>query len=402
MCVKWSRIPVEKARQRRATQADFNDENLCVPLMIAPSRPPKLLGVQYLRAIAALMVAYLHLQIQIPQYTGFLTTHGVFDSARLKSGVDIFFVISGFIMFVTSRSSSPGEFAVRRLIRIVPLYWSLTLVLALVFKSEPQLFRATALNTEYLAKSLLFIPYANPGQGGDMTPLLVPGWTLNFEMFFYAIFTIVLFAPLQYRLAINGLIFLLIFSLGRWLHGSGPHSIITFYGNPQIFEFWAGISIGHRYLQAPLRLPRPACIALIAAGFPILLLNYHALPDPYQSFGDSIWCFLLPATAIVFGVISLESNDGVKHHWLPGLLGDASYSIYLSHIFVLGLARVLWPRLHLEHRGAVYAAAFAIFSMALTMLGGILSYWLLEKPMLNKLQAAYRRCLTPSVAVAEG
>ena len=114
------------------------------------------------------MVAYLHLSSQWPPYSGFL------ELGRLQTGVDIFFVISGFIMSVTSRDSRPGEFAARRLIRIVPLYWLLTITLAAAVLIRPQFFRTTVMSGTYLIKSLLFIPYANPGQSGTLVPLLVP------------------------------------------------------------------------------------------------------------------------------------------------------------------------------------------------------------------------------------
>lgn len=338
------------------------------------------------------MVAYLHLQQQIPEYAHFLQTHGLLDTERFKSGVDIFFVISGFIMFVTSRSIGPGEFAVRRIIRIVPLYWLLTLVLAVVVAIRPQLFRTTVYSGEFLLKSLLFIPYANPGHGGDFAPLLVPGWTLNFEMFFYAIFTLVLFVPLSRRLWVTCLVFSAVLAFENWFVGG--RSPFAFYNRPQIFEFWAGMLIGHLYVFRPPRLARPSCFALIGFGFFLLLANYHALPAPFAAFGDSIFTYLLPAAAIVFGMVALETGGGLAHHWLPTLLGDASYSLYLSHIFSLGLARIIWSRLPLQEATLIHALGFAAFAIALALLFAVVAYRTLEKPMLDTLQSAYRRART--------
>ena len=110
-------------------------------------------------------------------------------------------MISGFIMVLTSSNAAPRDFAVRRIIRIVPLYWTLTGALMLLALWKPEAFRATAASLEYLVKSLLFIPYPNPGQGGQLFPLLVPGWSLNLEMFFYAVFTATLFPPRRRRIA---------------------------------------------------------------------------------------------------------------------------------------------------------------------------------------------------------
>jgi exopolysaccharide production protein ExoZ len=88
--------------------------------MRGPIQSAKLSGIQYLRAIAALMVAYLHMSVQIPQYSPMIRDHLPFDTHQLNSAVDIFFVISGFIMMISSAGSRPGDFAIRRVIRVAP------------------------------------------------------------------------------------------------------------------------------------------------------------------------------------------------------------------------------------------------------------------------------------------
>jgi exopolysaccharide production protein ExoZ len=333
------------------------------------------------------MVAYLHLSGQWPPYSRFLVM------GRLQTGVDIFFVISGFIMFVTSRDSSPGEFAARRLIRIVPVYWLLTIALAAVVLIQPQLFRTTVLSGTYLIKSLLFIPYANPGQSGTLVPLLVPGWTLNFEMFFYLIFTGLLFFNFRYRLALSLLVFGILCVAGDHAGVADAHSVPAFYGNPRIFEFWAGMLIGYFYLRRTLCMPRLVCVALIIAGFSLLVLNYEAFPPFYRSFGESSLSYLVPSAAIVLGVVGVDYSGGVRYHKIPALLGDASYSIYLGHIFLFGVARTWWARMHVERVDALHAILFALFGMAVCLLGSVLIYWIVERPMTRAFQSMYRRTI---------
>src|ERR1700691_5092848 len=135
----------------------------------------KLLGVQYLRAVAALMVACLHLGDQTPLYSGYLTFTWPFRSAGLGSGVDIFFVISGFVMYVTALENAPGRFIWRRIARIVPLYWLLTIAVAVLAVVSPGVMQNTDFSPRYLTESLAFIPYANPSQHGQIFPMLVPG-----------------------------------------------------------------------------------------------------------------------------------------------------------------------------------------------------------------------------------
>jgi exopolysaccharide production protein ExoZ len=361
-----------------------------VPTAAAARRPnssakPPLLSIQYLRAIAALMVAYFHACGQIPLFTSYFRKD-MLGLDSLASGVDIFFVISGFIMMVTSRTTPPGEFAVRRIIRVVPLYWILTSLLAVLALAFPSLFRTTVVNFEFYAKSMLFTPYANPGHAKDLVPLLVPGWSLNFEMFFYAIFALVLFAPQRRRLAINGIVFVVLVLTAFFSRKIGVRSELLFYGDIRIFEFWLGMLIAHFFLHRELKFPLWVPWVIIAGGFAAIV--FPIVPQAFVAGADArtLIANMLPAAAIVFGAVALEQSKKVGAHAVLMFLGNASYSLYLSHIFSLGVARVLWSRLGLERDGLSYAAGFAIFSMALVVAGAALSYRLLELPLLEILQ----------------
>src|SRR6185437_3793138 len=107
------------------------------------ARKEKLLGVQYLRAIAALMVVWFHLYGEIPAYEPFFSVHGWISVPAFRGGVDIFFVISGFVMYVSSIDSEPLRFLWRRIARIVPLYWSMTLVVVLLSLAAHSLAKRT-------------------------------------------------------------------------------------------------------------------------------------------------------------------------------------------------------------------------------------------------------------------
>ena len=144
---------------------------------------PLIPTIQYLRAIAAMMVVWHHAREQLPGLKFF------FPSEFGPSGVDLFFVISGFIMVATTTGPGrPFNFIARRLIRVVPLYWLLTCTMVALAWKLPQLFRTIDLAPAHVLQSLLFIPHYSPSFPGMAWPVLVPGWTLNFEMFFYAVF----------------------------------------------------------------------------------------------------------------------------------------------------------------------------------------------------------------------
>jgi len=364
------------------------------------SAPSQLIGVQYLRAIAALMVAYFHSLEQIPQYAPLLNRYFL-GNAHLSNGVDLFFVISGFIMVLTSSRASPLDFAVRRIIRIVPLYWSLTAVLLFLLLWKPNLMRATVAGTEYAVKSFLFIPYANPGQNGQMFPLLVPGWSLNLEMFFYAVFALVLFLPRNRRVLAAGAFFFVVVWGTPLFRGATFGREIGFFGDFRLFEFIFGMILAQWYSQGLPRLPVWVLWIIAALGFIVLFWGLPFLPLTAGSWLQVMLENGLPAAVVVFAILSLEGS--LMRRPLPFLayLGDASYSMYLSHIFSLGAARFLWIQAGMDRVSLPYAIGFAVVGMAFTLLGTIAVYRCLELPWLHMLQRAYRRQRTP-VAQARG
>jgi exopolysaccharide production protein ExoZ len=360
-----------------------------------PAKSHQLIGVQYLRAIAAIMVVYFHALLQIPQYTPLLTQYFL-GSAHLSNGVDLFFVISGFIMVLTGSRAAPGDFAMRRIIRIVPLYWTLTTALLVLSLSKPDLLRTTVPSVEYFAKSLLFVPYPNPGQNGQLFPLLVPGWSLNLEMFFYAVFTLVLFLPPSRRVIVAGLIFLgVVWAAPLFDHTTYGREIL-FFGDFKLFEFLFGMMIAQWYVNGLPRLPAPVWWAMTALGFIVLFWGLPFLRLSPESWPQVMLENALPAVLIVFAILSLENK--LSRHPLRFLayLGDASYSMYLSHLFFLGAARFLWSRAGLDHDSLPYAIAFAIAALAITIVGTIVVYRCLELPLLHVFQrVAHRRRRKP-------
>lgn len=355
------------------------------PLTPEISKSP-LWAVQYLRAIAALMVAYFHSLDQIPLYAPYLQKYFL-GTRGLASGVDIFFVISGFIMLISSRNTSPGKFIIRRLIRVVPLYWLLTTILVAIALWHPALFRTTVVTLRFYLESLLFIPYQNPGHALDLVPLLVPGWSLNFEMFFYVIFALVLFAPQQKRILVNGLVFFALVFAGIYFRDAHSIRNLLFFCDIRILEFWAGMLIAHFYLRQPMRFPRWLSWTLVSLGFTAILVRFPLPGSNLDTPLSTLLNNMLPATMIVLGAVALEQSRKIRVIAPLAFLGDASYSIYLSHIFFLGGARFLWVHLGFDRIDVLHAAAFTIFSIGLVITGAAAVYLGLEKPLLTYFQA---------------
>lgn len=336
-----------------------------------------------------MMVAYFHLRAQVPEFARDLSFHWIVDSDRLSSGVSIFFVISGFIMYVTGRKLTAANFIRRRIARILPLYWSITLAVCAVAIAAPHAVRRTDVTLEYLAKSLFFIPYHNPTQLGLLFPILVPGWSLNYEIAFYALFSVALLAPPRWRTSIIG------GALGTCaLAGSlrpRPEllDIWGFYTSSQLLLFAAGIALGALYTQLQARaaegvrpqLPRWACAGLALIGFWMILGDW-----PGQVMG------LTGSVAIVTGIVAWEHQYGLPRWRGLLLLGDASYSLYLVHLVAFGITRALWG--HLGAHGALGAAGFAATSMVAAVSLALVTYRFIELPALAMLTAGRQ---TPGV-----
>lgn len=336
---------------------------------------PKLLGIQYLRAIAALMVVYYHLVGQVPALASHFRFDTVIDSAHLWSGVCVFFVISGFVMYVTGRNSSAADFAWKRVARIVPLYWSVTFAVCALALLDPQVLHRTALSVDSLLKSLLFVPYANPGQGGQLFPILVPGWTLDYEMAFYSLFAVTLFAPTRWRAWIIGAAISASALLGFLYPRDRVYSIWGFYTSAIVLLFAAGVVLGVAYVHArdrKLNLPVPKWVwaAAMVLGFWLVLADVPHF---------RVWQ-LAGSVTIVGAALAWEYQYGLPRWRALLLLGDASYSIYLVHLFAFGLVRTVWVRMHGQS-----ALVFGILAVGSALALALITYQLIERPSLTLL-----------------
>ena len=325
--------------------------------MTAVARPAgqraTLYGVQYLRAFAALAVVLFH----AAERTGHAFAIGA-------AGVDVFFVISGFIMWVIveRRPVSPARFLMDRVRRIVPVYWLATGVM--VAGAFAGLFPNLVLTAQHVAASFFFIPLRSPSSG-EIWPVLVQGWTLNYEMFFYAVFAACLLLPARLRLPAMAAIFLLLAAVGVMVKSDDP--LFVTYTRPIILEFVAGILIGRLWLadRVPGRALALFLIGAALAGF--ATIGFFKLPF------DEWTCGPL-AAALVYGTVALEKHGGVPHFKIPALLGDASYSIYLWHTFAISVAVKAGAAIGLPSP-VVFLASVGVGTLA-----GLCGYHLVERP----------------------
>lgn len=329
-----------------------------------------ILSIQYLRGIAALMVVWHHALALIP---------GTMDFIRLppfgKSGVDIFFVISGFIMVATTADKPiiGRRFFELRIVRVVPLYWLATLAMMGTGLLVPAIFKTLKFDGVSVAKSLLFIPYDSLSWPGNVWPVLIPGWTLNFEMFFYALFAITLYLP-KWRLStllgtLAGLV-----AVGSIVGRSGP--LVTVYTSPMLLEFGLGAWLAHDWQR---RSPDNSLFGPIAMMWVGALL----LVKP-----DSQIDLIVGALLLVAGALEPRIRDINNRLLLE--LGNASYSIYLTHLFALGILRAVWVRAWPQvSMGS--SIVFMATALAWGAAAGWVCYKIIEKPMTRWLQTSIRR-----------
>jgi exopolysaccharide production protein ExoZ len=331
-----------------------------------------LLSLQYGRGVAAMMVVFQHAYFQLDDYVPYL------HWGSAPAAVDLFFMISGVIMVVTSQRSGPGEFVKRRLVRIVPLYWLFTLMLAGLAVLAPEQLHTTVVTGGTLAKSLLFVPHESLGHPGEIWPILVPGWTLNYEMFFYAVFALLLFLPAGQRLSVATLSFVALVG-GGMAFEPVQDPVLRTYTSPLLLDFLVGILMGHLYL-ARVQISARLAWSLLIIGSMLLACDVLA---PISEGGSGFPGFGIAAALLVLGGTQLDRAGLMPPSRLLRGLGDASYSIYLTHLLTLGALRVAWERLGLVNPTARSAHLFALAALTVAAAAGYVSYILLERPMLR-------------------
>lgn len=333
-----------------------------------------LYGIQYLRAAAAIAVVLFH----AAEKTG---GHFAIGAA----GVDVFFVISGFIMWVITarRPVAPLKFLSDRIVRIVPIYWLATMVM--VAGALVGLFPNLELTAAHVAGSLLFIPMRSPSSG-EIWPVLVQGWTLNFEMFFYLVFALALLLPRARQLAAVGLVLAALTITGAFL--STDNALLLTYTRPLILEFAVGMALGQLWLTG--RVPGAA----VGVGLVLAALGGFAAIGIFRLPFDEWTCGPL-AAALVLGVLALEARGLIRPFALPTLLGNASYSIYLWHTFAISVVVKVGERLHVAPGLTLFLAAICGTA------GGLVAYRLIERPLLSARRGGARQPVAAGNAVPE-
>jgi peptidoglycan/LPS O-acetylase OafA/YrhL len=339
--------------------------------------------IQVLRFIAALGVVICHSAF----YSKERLAPDTLSYNLGANGVPLFFVISGFVMMVAAQKLHGVEgawklFSIRRIVRIAPLYWFATTIKLVTLLGVAGLVLHAEVDWAYIVKSYFFVPAVNVD--GEIRPLLAVGWTLLFEMFFYAIFTLSLLvridairftAPLLVGLAIAS-----IFKTDSW------HTALAFYADPIVLNFLWGM-ITARLLERGMLMGRNSAIAIV-----IISLCYLFFPR-FPEYGNSI-TYGIASFLAVYGCASLEKSLRLTvSRWLV-FLGAASYSIYLFHPLTAPLSPVLFKRV-----GLIYPLLSVLGSIAIAIGVGAFMYRFVESPLTDRLNRYVKQYFNGSAGV---
>ena len=342
-------------------------------------------SLQCARAGAALLVVYFHAALA----AGHLMAAGAGGPIVLgKAGVDVFFVLSGYIIWTSTlrTPTTARAFLRKRFLRIAPLYWLLTTLAAAVALAAPSLLNSTRFQLAHYLASLFFVPWPNPassGVTGDlMTPVIVPGWTLNFEMAFYLLFSVALFWEARFRPAVVAAVFAAAILASAALRGWSP--VVDFYDPLLFLEFLSGVALGAAGARG-IRLPLAPAVAALAVGG-VALVGLDGIDLPVHRIVSSG----LPSLLVIAAAISIESAG----RWppMPGLvaLGDASFSLYLTHVFVLAGLRIVFQHTFGTLGGTPAACCYVLATLVLSCGVALACHRAVEVPLGRALSRATR------------
>lgn len=351
-------------------------------------RRTSLKSVEALRAVAAGAVVVHHTLFMLVNNAGY--SFVVWESGA--AGVDLFFCISGFVMTYAHAGDfqalhASRTFLLRRLIRIAPLYWLVTTLVAAGLWFVPQLF--PNLRFDWLNVILSYGFLLSRTSNGDITTVVSVGWTLCFEAYFYVIFAILLNWPRRYFLLVAALIFATGILVG--LSGLPIPPPATVAVRPLLIEFLFGVVIGLVFLKDKA-LPLPLSILLVIGS--AVVLGISAPPDDWRRL--ALWG--LPCAMILAAGLSWERSGMRVPKWLIAL-GASSYSLYLVHNLVISLVGKVWKFFHLSYVPPVVPGVVAF--VAALAVAHVIYIWL-EKPLIDWLRQRFLRRPKSAAAVSTG
>ncbi|HHW4679793.1 MAG TPA: acyltransferase family protein [Xylella sp.] len=340
------------------------------------ARTPYFSSIQLLRGIAAVLVVLCHVvHAEVVHGRG----KAILSESLAQfgyAGVDLFFVISGFVMTTViagkyGSGANAARFLIRRGMRILPLYWLFTTAIIVLMYVRPGTIDSSYQERSILASYLLWPQSA--------LPHLQVGWTLSYEAFFYLTMTSAIAFVQEQRVPLFFVAWATILLVLQTVTNTSPWGhIIT---SPMGWEFIAGALVGIYWRRLPAHCAG-VCLWLGIVGFFGAAVVLQALRIFSEFALLRTLVFGIPSVLMVLGTVRAESAGKLSSSKWLNWLGDASYSIYLSHLLVLTLLSRLWSVSGLnqqvwQHIGFIFTTIIAC------CIAGWLSYRFIERPLLS-------------------
>ncbi|HFI5640609.1 TPA: acyltransferase family protein [Raoultella planticola] len=315
-----------------------------------------MISIQQLRGIAVLLVVLFHMTTK-------LRDNGLWDYSFSigMSGVDIFFTISGFIMMlISNRESKSTTFILKRIIRIYPVYFIVAAIFIIMFYSFPGISNSHNLDKKFsLLNTVTLFPLNDN--------IVMVGWTLSYELFFYIVFALCMQFPVRKEISIP-LLITVSFILGRFLNND-------FLSNSVVFEFILGV---FSYLIYSKNIFSGNVI------FNLLVISISIGWMCLSPFGVRFYDLGIPSFLIFNSYVTLLRN---ANGGLLSLIGDASYSIYLTHLLSISAIFLIEHKFFLINNVAILYITMLISALIF----GIAFHLSIEKPIINFLNSKFKQ-----------
>ncbi len=288
-------------------------------------------------------------------------------------------MISGFVIttMCIGRFGQPGEarrFLVQRAVRIYPAYWVWCLAVLAVFALQPDMVNSGHGRPD-VVRSLLLLPQRN-------LPLLLVSWTLVYEMFFYLLVAGALRWLREEDLIRVPIAWAVVVIAGHALLRPGEDQpVLNLLFSPLLLEFILGC-LAARHVGRVSRRAAIGSLMMGATGFAAGTLALAARDAPFPPGWTRVLIYGSSSALAVAGLIALERSSRQRVPRPLVVLGDASYSLYLSHVPVIGVVGLVWRRWAAEPPPGLHVAAL-VSGFAVALAAGVASFHLIEMPLLR-------------------
>jgi exopolysaccharide production protein ExoZ len=345
----------------------------------ATSRGPRLERLNALRGPAALLIVFYHVrQIALRD----LGSAGTFEFWRFgHAGVDLFFVISGFVIYLVhrhdiARPAATRRFLARRFIRVYPPLWIVTTGVLIGALVTAHAVHAEKMNTWFILRSYLLWPI------NGALPLVPPAWTLSHELKFYLVFALAIALPSRIWKPVLATVLAgtVVAGVVEAVAPTGLPFAISFLFSPYNLEFVAGSAIAAFTLRRAI----PAAWAWGAIGlvaWAVAAAHDQSLIAPDVA---EVLRYGVPSALIVLAVAARDLQHPSFNAPVLRLFGDASYAVYLVHLPVIIVAIRLGKEVHMEPSTWTLLAVAAISTAA-----GILFHIIVERPVTRYLTGRF-------------